>query len=141
MSRPLPILKYVPGVLCGLLVAGWVLSCFHSAGVEIVFGEHRTHFSFLRGSLVIWKGYDLESGNPFEFFAEPLPRPASGFSFLGKAAYRSGVTLHIVRLPIPFLLTLLLPVAAGCLIRFRFPLWSYFAWTALIAAELAYYLR
>jgi hypothetical protein len=37
------------------------------------------------------------------------------------------------------LITAIFPVALG--FRFRFPLWSYFAWTALIAAELAYYLR
>lgn len=43
--------------------------------------------------------------------------------------------------PIPVLLTLVSPIAVGCLTRFRFPLWSYFAWTALVAAELAYYLR
>jgi hypothetical protein len=31
--------------------------------------------------------------------------------------------------------------AIGPFTRFRFPLWSYFVWTALVAAELAYYLR
>jgi hypothetical protein len=39
------------------------------------------------------------------------------------------------------ILTVLLPLAIGCRNRFRFPLWSYFAWTALAAAEFAYYLR
>jgi hypothetical protein len=38
-------------------------------------------------------------------------------------------------------MTLLTPFAIGSLTRFRFPLWSYFAWTALVAAELTYYLR
>jgi hypothetical protein len=45
------------------------------------------------------------------------------------------------RLPIPMLISLFLPAGAGPLVNFRFPLWSYFAWTALLAAELAYYLR
>jgi hypothetical protein len=44
-------------------------------------------------------------------------------------------------LPFLLLLTLLLPPAVGPFTRFRFPLWSYFAYTALLAAELAYYLR
>jgi hypothetical protein len=43
--------------------------------------------------------------------------------------------------PIVFAITLLLPFAVAPFTRFRFPLWSYFAWTALVAAELAYYLR
>jgi hypothetical protein len=38
------------------------------------------------------------------------------------------------------LLTVLATLAIGPFVRFRFPLWSYFAWTALIAIELAYYL-
>jgi hypothetical protein len=44
-------------------------------------------------------------------------------------------------LPFLLLLTLLLPPAVGPFTHFRFPLWSYFAYTALLAAELAYYLR
>jgi hypothetical protein len=44
-------------------------------------------------------------------------------------------------LPIPVMLTLVIPLSVAPFTRFRFPLWSYFAWTALVAAELAYYLR
>ena len=44
-------------------------------------------------------------------------------------------------LVIPGLLTLLLPLTIGPSIRFRFPLWSWFAFTAAVAVELAYYLR
>ena len=47
----------------------------------------------------------------------------------------------MIYIPIAWLITFMLPFALGCLTRFRFPLWSYFVWTALIAAELAYYLR
>jgi hypothetical protein len=32
-------------------------------------------------------------------------------------------------------------IVLGSFAGFRFPLWSYFAYTALVAAELAYYLR
>jgi hypothetical protein len=38
-------------------------------------------------------------------------------------------------------MTFAFPLAIGPFTRFRFPLWSYFAWTALLTAELAYYLR
>jgi hypothetical protein len=42
-------------------------------------------------------------------------------------------------IPIVTLLTVLVPLSVTPFKRF--PLWSYFAWTALVAAELAYYLR
>jgi hypothetical protein len=42
---------------------------------------------------------------------------------------------------LPFLVTLTGPLAIGPFNRFRFPLWSWFAFTALVAVELAYYLR
>ena len=43
--------------------------------------------------------------------------------------------------PIPLLCTLILPLAAGPFLSFRFRLWQYLAYTALVAVELAYYLR
>jgi hypothetical protein len=47
----------------------------------------------------------------------------------------------LVACPTSLLLTLSLPLGMSHFTHFRFPLWSYFAWTALVAAELAYYLR
>jgi hypothetical protein len=46
-----------------------------------------------------------------------------------------------VFVPIPLLITALLPLAIGPFISFRFRLWHYLAYTALVAVELAYYLR
>jgi hypothetical protein len=47
--------------------------------------------------------------------------------------------LHVV-LPAVALITCLIPFALGPFIRFRFRLWHYLVYTALIATELAYYL-
>ena len=62
---------------------------------------------------------------------------------LGFFAFRQDDMYYVILFacPISCLLTWLLPFAVSPFTRFRFPLWSYFAWTALIAAELAYYLR
>jgi hypothetical protein len=46
-----------------------------------------------------------------------------------------------IYIPIPMVLAVLTPLAVGPFTQFRFPLCSYFAWTALVAVELAYYLR
>jgi hypothetical protein len=60
----------------------------------------------------------------------PYPQKLGGFN--------RGWYLHV---PLVVLLTLVATTAAAQHWRFRFPLWSCFAYTALIAAELAYYLR
>lgn len=44
-------------------------------------------------------------------------------------------------IPITCLLTVLYPFAIGPFLSFRFRLWHYLAFTALVAIELAYYLR
>lgn len=38
------------------------------------------------------------------------------------------------------ILTAILPIALGSFHSFRFRLWHYFAYTTLVAAELAYYI-
>jgi hypothetical protein len=43
--------------------------------------------------------------------------------------------------PICCIITLLLPLAVGPFARFRFRLWMLLAWTAIIAAECAYFTR
>jgi hypothetical protein len=76
-------------------------------------------------------------------------KDTSAQRWLGKFNYVCGliaprigfIPLTKASVPIPFLLAVVLPFAAASCTRFRFPLWSYFAWTALLAAELAYYLR
>ena len=44
-------------------------------------------------------------------------------------------------MPFLLLMSLVLPLAIGPFIAFRFRLWHYLAYTATVAVELAYYLR
>jgi hypothetical protein len=46
-----------------------------------------------------------------------------------------------IRLPFACVGTALLPLAIGPFLSFRFRIWHYLAYTALVAVELAYYLR
>ena len=48
---------------------------------------------------------------------------------------------HAVRVPFPLLITAMIPLAIGPFLCFRFRLWQYLAYMALVAVELAYYLR
>jgi hypothetical protein len=47
----------------------------------------------------------------------------------------------LIQVPIPVLLTALLPFAIAPFVRFRFPLWQWLAFTTMVAAELAFYLK
>jgi hypothetical protein len=64
----------------------------------------------------------------------------SGFGQFSYMIYAEWGDIFL-RCPIPFIFTLIAPLSVSTFTHFRFPLWSYFAWTALVAAELAYYLR
>ncbi|WP_254510965.1 hypothetical protein [Anatilimnocola floriformis] len=46
---------------------------------------------------------------------------------------------NVIMIPFAVLFTGLIPLAAGAIWRFRFPLWSWFFFMAVVAAELAFY--
>ena len=46
-----------------------------------------------------------------------------------------------IRFELAILISLLLPLAIGSFTGFRFRLWHYLAYTALVAVELAYYFQ
>jgi hypothetical protein len=147
-SRILTVAKYLPAVLSGLLVVAWVVS--HS----FVFGAiHRRHInygtpSFIQRSRAIlcWSGSVVvsptEQGLEQEMY-QPLFAwgRSSDVGCVRLFCGRHPPTQVVFRLPIAALLTCLIPLAIAPFIRFRFPLWSWFAFSALVAVELAYYLR
>jgi hypothetical protein len=142
MRRALAILKHIPAVLCGLLVVAWVVSGKWSFGVNFPDASGREICSSAGGGSV-GVGYIQQQTNKW-FWSEKYrsPRhpdpPFNGSLVLND---NGSVRFAFLTCPIPFALTVAIPLAAASLSRFRFPLWSYFAWTALLAAELAYYLR
>lgn len=147
MRRVFPCLQYFPALVCGLLVAAWGVSGWWNpeAAWSLPTRSHpeRALYAFLQPSTV-----QLLYSRSFVRFYDWIPTEPDRSKLLG--FYQ----MHLVHdgddgsfvqvslcLPIPMLLTVLLPIAVGALIRFRFPLWSYFAWTTLVAAEVAFYLR
>ena len=147
------ILKYTPAAVLGLLVVAWLagllgrLSVTYSrpsgsyvtlesasATLELV---HRRSASGLSGlslepsSGVRWKRFERSSGT----------RPWGGTFHANRLADCFGGVSTLVHVPAPVVATALLPLAFGALSSFRFRLWHYLAFTALVAVELAYYLR
>jgi hypothetical protein len=138
MHRAFAILKYLPAVLCGLLVVAWVVSLFVEIGVIVRLPDWNEQPS--RATIILFYPHA-----EFYFRRDEVARDTRSTCFVRPATkniwslrkyWQIGVAV-----PIPFAVTILLPFSVAPLTRFRFPLWSYFVWTALVAAELAYYLR
>lgn len=152
MHRGLAILKYVPAALCGLLVVAWAVSWFAGWGfmanlprylIGSGFCEVTIGRSSISGYALVGPGY----GAFPDWISVTYGHPTNINDFLGNSFYltrnrvfRPGIAIEF-GFPTPLILTTLMPFSIAPFTRFRFPLWSYFAWTALIAAELAYYLR
>jgi hypothetical protein len=132
------ILKYTPAAVFGVLVVAWVASWFGRTATNLppmrCLGEPslQSAESELRFS---WAIRGKTSGTLFHLEGLGWHR------VLGTAQYRiSGSSGRIV-LPYPLLITVVVPLALAPFLRFRFRLWHYLAYTALVAVELAYYLR
>ena len=134
------ILKYTPAVVLGLLVVAWVVSVFFVA----ILAEPSTHragegwsVELQYGSIMYHHFPEYQMGRQWIFNRNPNLYFRSSFGSL-YAVSEPFPQLHV---PIPLLITLVLPLAIGPFIRFRFRLWHYLAYTALVAVELAYYLQ
>ena len=132
MRRALVILKYLPAVLCGFIALCFVFSQFRHYTATFPLGRYWGFAEFGAGTV----GVQWQKGRgPTNRLMIERGRRRTQFS-LGKL----DVMQPAIWLKIPLLMvsTLLLPAAVLPLVRFRFPLWAWFAWTALVAAQLAY---
>jgi hypothetical protein len=128
------ILKYTPAVVLGLLVLAWVLT----QGGWMQFSSPKCVIALQHGSVT---GYWQESDKVSVFWDFRNKWWLNDTPKLGhlRSASPLGAAGHWF--PILLLATLILPLAIGPFIAFRFRLWHLLAYTALVALELAYYLR
>jgi hypothetical protein len=142
MRRALAILKYVPAILCGLLVVAWITSIFYQLGFSVEYTTGRTPACFFAcGRLVVYDDVDGPTG---WIIKRNRDRDCKLWTTCPIFEYHQLTPVwHCWRVccPLTFVASVLVPLAIGPFTHFRFPLWSYFAWTALVAAELAFYLR
>jgi hypothetical protein len=124
------------GVLA-LLTAAWVAGFFGTFGYGIRPGPNDYRISFEEGSVGAMKGRNnLVQGLYWISLEETSP-------FAGRLFYRSYPTINgwSFTLPLTILITAVLPVAYASFYGFQFRLWHYFIFTAIIAVQLACYLR
>jgi hypothetical protein len=141
------ILKYTPAVVLGLLVVAWVVSWFGVGSIRWPLAGYDFAFISGYGSIHL---HSIPSGvspsfSPschFQGYKSSDIKFAAIFGSCGVRVQNFG-GVDIVRLAFPYLglLTGAMPIGAGPFISFRFRLWHYLAYTALVAVELAYYLR
>ncbi|WP_254510963.1 hypothetical protein [Anatilimnocola floriformis] len=141
-------LRYSPLAIMVLLAVGWYFSLTAIYGWRYV-GPERSHSVFFRIGSLRYIGIDSLGETPgfktiavnsrgweqlgeFEFVAS---------AWMKETIYDDSVHPNVVSIPIPWLLTLLLPLAVGPLVRYRFPLWSWFVMVAIVGAETAFYGR
>jgi hypothetical protein len=126
------ILKYTPVVVMGLLVVAWVVSRWRTIWYPISVPGLRDYLVFVV--------CDSSIAVTFERNPNPLEGPYVWPYIFGGPNHPLGA-LEKNCMPIPLLINTWLPLAIGPFISFRFRLWHYLAYTALVAVELAYYLR
>jgi hypothetical protein len=107
------ILKYAPAVVMGLLVVVWVVSLGLAPRIWVPIQRWGSAIALEEGSLAFYYLVVLDSSYMYER----------------------------ALIPLPWVMTPMLPLAIGPFISFRFRLWHYLAFTTLVAVELAYYLR
>lgn len=142
MSRLLIIVRYAPAVLSGLLVVAWVTSEYVAFGVTIrwpLWADGRGSFDIgcQWGSVFLIQHMQGEAEGPVITFC----RATTCSYWQGFADYSIEPLDSYVYIPAIYLVVSMLPGLLALFTRLRFPLWSYFAWTALIAVEMAFYLR
>jgi hypothetical protein len=136
------ILKYVPAVVLGLLVVAWVASAFAIVGTVLPSTNGGRGYGILcgRGTIAIFYS---ETYPPNRLHTEIVRNPSIIGAFRLRSQHRPlwvAPSLDI-QFPLAWIATALLPLAIGPFLSFRFRLWHYLAFTALVAVELAYYLR
>ena len=133
--------RFAPLALLVALVAMWIASLFYQFGyTHIVRGRH-------------WIAGALAANVVVESLAG-LPRPEGFFlreyhvgqkrPYFGRFGFHFGALpdssrYDAIQIPVPWLVTLLLPAAIGPFLRYRYPLWTWFAWGAIVAGETAFY--
>jgi hypothetical protein len=121
----------------GLLVVAWVISLFWVMTIPLD-AHGRLSAGVLQGSAAAL--YDSGGLGWFQFEA-PEGIEGAKLGRLGQFIFAKSDGFFFAVVPIPMLITALLPLAIGPFTRFRFRLWHYLTFTALVSVQLVYYLR
>jgi hypothetical protein len=122
-----------------LLIAAWIANFFGQLGIGARSGPYYYRCAFRSGSLSISKD-EYDSSQVLGIFWRANAK--GGFSSLYANLYfgKPRSDLWQIAVPIILLTTAMIPIVVGTFSRFRFRLWQFFIFTALVAIELALFL-
>jgi len=124
-------------IVVALLIAAWIANFFGQLGIGTHLGHYYYRYAFRSGSLSISKQEDSVPQGVF-WRANGRKGFSSLYAHLLFGKPRSD--LWWIEVPIILLITAMIPVVVGTFSQFRFRLWQFFAFTALVALELALFL-
>lgn len=151
------ILKYTPAVVTGLLFVAWVTSVYYAIGFvstnpatsDLGTAVMERGDIFVRLDNRLFSSVKFVIENPRLYEKGPRRQEEIFGTLLFVDNGDGGPWQHIqtnlgryaVRIPFLLLITAMLPLAIGPFISYRFRLWHYFAFIAILSLELAYYLQ
>jgi hypothetical protein len=137
------ILKYTPAVVLGLLALLWIVGQAGSLVLHLPFGGRQfVTFHAHHGRIGIVSKpteYNLPATPQVTFARHKRFEYPERYDAMLAFALLPDRREFLVAVPIILIVLVLLPLAVGVFIVFRFPLWSWFAWTAVIAVACVYY--
>jgi len=124
-------------IVVTLLIAAWIANFFGQFGIGTRSGQFDYHYTFRSGSLSISQ-HDNSMLQGIFWRTNGRDGFSSLYAFLQFGSY--GTEHWWIEVPIILLITAMIPVVVGTFSQFRFRLWQYFAFTAILALELALFL-
>jgi len=144
-SKILTAIRCVPALILCLLTASWLVGIVLPHGVSFYWQKSDGAYwglAVLSGHGAIgMNSQTLREAPPLFLWPKRTLRLEVRTIMGGLPSYRrgqfQGVDFRRIAIPIPWVITALLPVAIGTLRNFKFSLWMYFVWIFLFSVNLA----
>jgi hypothetical protein len=131
-------------VVVALLLVAWIANFFGQVGIGTRSGKFDYHFAFRSGSLSVSQhGNYMRQGVFWGSYPPPDPEDFGDLTSLSARLWFTNTPPGhwMITVPIAMLITALIPLVYGLFSDFRFRLWQILGFTALVALELAFFLR
>lgn len=146
-QRAFSALRYLPSAIVVMLLLSWLLGIFRAHAVTVFYRDSRDQQIELtlvseKGSLGLNRQPNYSPLQTFTFRKRDLPYSLAttmGGEFSFRQGELRGGRVMRLAIPIPWIITALLPLAVGAFTRFRFSLAMWLIWVTILGFECACY--